>query len=52
MTEQQKAVLDKIAELIAKMNDEQLERWLDIGEGMAIMMSLMMKAPDPPQKTA
>lgn len=55
MTDKQKEVINKIAEIIMKMTDTQLDRCLILGEGMAIMqmLRLPLEPPEqPPQKTA
>lgn len=40
MSEKQKEVLDKFGSVIATMSDDDLERVLLIGEGMAIMSDI------------
>lgn len=46
MSEKQKEALDKFGAVIENMSDDDLERVLLIGEGMAIMSDIKKRKPD------
>lgn len=50
MDEKQKAILEKIAQVLKKMNEAQLERFVSFSEGMAAMVIVLPK--QEPQKSA
>lgn len=41
MTEKQKEVLERVCEAIEPLDDEQLEDFLKVGDGMVIMKNIM-----------
>ena len=50
MSDKQKEVLDKFGSVIATMSDDDLERVLLIGEGMAIMSDIKSKKDEAKEK--
>lgn len=52
MTEKQKEVLERVCEAIEPLNDEQLEDFLKVGDGMVIMRNIMLRKSDKPDKVS
>lgn len=52
MTEKQKEVLERVCEAIEPLNDEQLEDFLKVGDGMIIMQNIMLRNKKEPDKVS